>query len=102
MVFFLFVQKLKSPVISVSQGTKCLFSSLAQVPFKAHHFSSAEGTWACNPTINCLLRGLNSICTIQLEQTKMSPKLEAGRKVNFLFPFPHFSLLASHLQLAKK
>lgn len=102
MVFFLFVQKLKSPVISASQGIKYLFLSLAQLPFKAHHFSSAEDTWACNPTINSLLRGLNFICMIQLEQTKMSPKLKAGRKVNFLFLFPHFSLLASHLQLAKK
>lgn len=44
--------------------------------------------------ILCLLRGLHFICKIQMKPTKFSPKPEAGRRVNFLFLFPHFSLLA--------
>lgn len=46
--------------------------------------------------ILCLLRGLHFICKIQMKQTKFSPKPEAGRRVNFLFLFPHFSLLAPY------
>lgn len=40
----------------------------------------------------CLLRRLHFICKVHLEQSKIFAKLEAGRRVNYFFLFPHFSL----------